>query len=405
MDRCKICKSEIELIMSFGKMPIANGFIGSVSEKEFFYNLEFCFCPNCHMVQLGETVKPQMMFNEQYHFISSTSSAMARHFAEMAAEIIKLVSTKKNSPFIVELGCNDGIMLKHIMAEGIHHLGIEPSGNVARLAMQNGIKVLDKFFNVGTAQEIVEKYGQADIICGANVMCHIEDINSVFQGLNVLLKEDGVFLFEDPYLKDIISQTSFDQIYDEHVYYFSGLSISQLAKRHNLQLVDMAHQDVHGGSMRYYLRKGMGNQDTQSVKEYIEKERALNLNGKEGYLSFKEKVNKICNDLISALNKIKQQGNKIAGYGATSKSTTLFNYAKIGPDMIDYISDITPTKINKYTPGTHIPIRSHKYFIKDNPPYTLLLAWNHKSEIFKKETKYRDGGGKFIVYFPKVSLE
>lgn len=389
--------------MSFGRMPIANGFIKSQSEKEFFYELAVYFCPACFMVQLGETVKPEQMFNEHYHFISSTSSTMAEHFKKMAGEIETIISGKR-SPFAVELGCNDGIMLKHLVARKIKHLGVEPSANVADLARKNKVEVTEKFFNAQTAGEIAKKYGRADVISGANVMCHIENINSVFEGVNVLLKEKGVFFFEDPYFFDIVLKNSFDQIYDEHVYYFSGLSISKLAERHNLTLTDMRPQEEHGGSMRYYLKKGR-EKPAGSVIRHILREKKANLDKKKGYLDFKKAVNRICGDLNLVLKRLKADGNRIAGYGATSKSTTLLNYAEIGPDIIEYISDITPTKINKFTPGMHIPVKAYDFFLENKPDYMLLLAWNHKKEILKKEKPYRDGGGKFITYFPKVTVE
>jgi len=404
MDKCKICNHDIEIVMRFGKMPIANGFICNIDEEEFFYDLSVGFCPVCFMVQLISTVAPKKMFNESYHFISSTSLAMAEHFKRTAEEIIVRIAGRK-SPFVVELGCNDGIMLGHIADKGIMHIGVEPSVNVADLARKRGINVTNEFFDVKSAKAIVNKYGQADVICGSNVMCHIEDINSVFQGIDILLKENGILFFEDPYLLDIVKKTSFDQIYDEHVYYFSGLSVSRLAKRHNLTLANMIHQDVHGGSMRYYIIKGSVGSISESVKDFISQEELMKLNKVEGYLKFKNKVNKICNDLKAVLLRIKQEGGRIAGYGATSKSTTLLNYAGIGLKFIDYISDTTPTKIDKYAPGTHIPIKSHEFFTFDNPQYALLFAWNHKAEIFKKEEIYRRKGGRFITYFPKVIIE
>jgi len=403
MSKCKICGFDLQPVMDLGKMPIANGFISKIGEKEFFYDLIVGFCPKCFMVQLINTVPAEKMFNADYHFISSTSSAMALHFKEIAEEIVKKISFKK-SPFIVELGCNDGIMLEHIAKNKISHLGIEPSKNVADLARKKGIEVTEEFFNRGTAQKIVQKYGQADIICGSNVMCHIENINSVFEGVNVLLKDDGVLFFEDPYLLDIAKKSSFDQIYDEHVYYFSGLSILELAKKHNLFLVDMIHQDVHGGSMRYYIQKNKS-LNPKNAEDWINQEKSFNLHQASGYLEFKHNVDKICKDLNELLGSIKREGGRIVGYGATSKSTTLLNYAGIGPEFIDYISDITPTKINRYTPGTHIPIKSHEIFASDNQRHTLLFAWNHKDEIFKKEQDYRAKGGKFITYFPRVVVE
>jgi methylation protein EvaC len=189
------------------------------------------------------------------------------------------------------------------------------------------------------------------------------------------------------------------------VYYFSGLAVSQLAERHGLQLVDMAPQEVHGGSMRYYLKKGKDNLVEENVSFFLSQEKALNLHVTDGYLMFRDRVNRICSDFKETLLKIKGKGKKIAAYGATSKSTTLLIYSKVGPDLIDYVSDTTPTKIGKYTPGTHIPVKSHEHFLRDAPPYTVLLAWNHKREIFKKERAYRENGGRFITFFPEVTIE
>jgi len=403
MGICKICHHELKTVISFGEMPISNRFVTGLGAEEYVYDLSLGWCPECLMVQLKSCVDPAMMFNDAYAYFSSISTAMEDHFKEMAEEIAEFVSGRPD-PFVIELGCNDGIMLKHIAGRGIPHLGIEPSANVAASAREQGVQVLGEFFDARTALEIRGRQGQADVICGANVMCHIEDISSVFEGVSVLLKPAGVFFFQDPYLPDIIRKTSFDQIYDEHVYYFSGLAVSELARRHDLQLVNMVPKEVHGGSMRYYLRRGVNHPVTEDVAFHLSQERALNLHVLQGYVSFKEAVDRICSDLKQKLVKIKGKGNRIAAYGATSKSPTLLIYSQIGPDLIDYVSDTTPTKIGKYTPGTHIPVRSHSHFIEDNPPYTLLLAWNHKREILEKETRYREKGGKFITFFPEVAI-
>lgn len=401
---CKICRTSTLEIIDFGEMPIANGFVSQISQDKFRFNLKVAFCPKCYMVQLIDTVPPEKMFNENYHFISSTSNMMAAHFKDAAEEIINLVSKNKD-PFVVEIGSNDGIMLKHIAAKKIRQLGIEPSSNVADISKKYGVVVSKKFFNQAHAREIVRKYGNADVIFGANVICHIENINSVFEGASIILKKDGVFFFEEPYVLDIVSKSSFDQIYDEHVYFYSGLSVRELAKKHNLQLIDMKHQDAHGGSMRYYVKKGGDNEESSNMKDFIKKEKKINLHKIEGYLLFRDHVNKVCKDLKKLLVDLKKNGRKINAYGATSKSTTLLNYAKIGKNIIDCIYDTTPTKINTFTPGTHIPIKSYADFSKDKTRNTLLLAWNHKKEIFEKEKAYRKSGGKFITFFPKVIIE
>ena len=404
MGVCKVCGTETKEVIKLGKMPIANGFLKDVSEDEYFFNLDVDYCPECHMVQLDETVPPEKMFHGDYQFFSSTSNAMAAFFKRNSEEIIERTKGKED-PFVVELGCNDGIMLKHVAASGIRQLGVDPSANVAARAKEQGVNVLVDFFNKQTAEKIIAEHGKADVICGSNVFCHIENINSVFEGLATLLKDDGYVYFEDPYMADIVSKSSFDQIYDEHVYYFSGLSVRELAKRHGLQLVEMKHQDVHGGSMRYYLRKGDNNEILPSVEECVEKELALKMDCHEGYQAFKNNVDQIVSDLKETLGDFKSQGNRVVAYGATSKSTTLLTYAQIGPETIDYICDTTPGKIGKFTPGMHIPVVDYKQFQEEDNNCTLLLAWNHKKEIFAKEEEYRNKGGKFITYFPKVTVE
>src|SRR3989344_5433960 len=401
MHRCRICSSRLNKIIDYGDMPIANGFVKNPKIEEYTFNLAAFFCPSCLMVQIGDTVKPEKMFHDHYQFISSTSSAMAEHFKEQAEEITDSLKDK-DDPFVVELGSNDGIMLKHIAKVGIRHLGIEPSGNVASMSEKVGVLVLREFFHQKTAEKIRKNHGRADVICGSNVSCHIEFLNSVAEGVRILLKDDGVWFFEEPYIFDIVQKSSFDQMYDEHIFYFSGLSVQNFAQKHGMQLVDMKHQDVHGGSMRYYIKKGANNTVSPAVKKLIKKEIGLQLNRLDGYLKFRDNVNKVCSDLKKLLVQLKKAGKTVAAYGATSKSTTLLNYAKIGPELISYISDNTPTKIGLYTPKTHILVKARDKFMKNPPDYTVLFAWNHKKEILQKEKQYRQKGGKFITFFPKV---
>lgn len=404
MSKCRVCCAELKTVIDFGSMPISNRFVVDPHVDEYKFNLSVGFCPECYMVELEECVPPSEMFNADYTFFSSTSTAMAEHFHRIADEIKERISDKVQ-PFVVELGCNDGIMLQHLAAQGIAHLGIEPSANVALKACERGVNVRTDFFNATLAREIVREYGHATVVCGSNVVCHIEDINSVFSGISEILSEEGVFFFEDPYLFDIICKTSFDQIYDEHVYYFSALSVSNLAKRHGLELVDISLQEVHGGEARYYLMKQGAGHPSARVEERLRAEKQLKLDKYEGYSDFSQRVKKISGDLKVLLEDLSAQGERIVAYGATSKSTTLLNYAGVGSNLIEYVSDITPTKIGKYCPGTLIPVKSYAEFEKNPPLYTLLLAWNHKNEIFLKEETYRNQGGRFITFFPAVVVE
>ena len=401
--RCKICDSKTQTIISLGKMPVSNAFTKNPNKKEYTFTLSVVFCPKCYMVQLGEVPKPEVMFNPNYAFFSMTSRIMGEHFKDVADEIINRLKGSKDT-FVVELGSNDGIMLQHIKKAHIKHLGVEPAENVAKIAKKQGISVLQKFFDDKVAREIEIKHGRADVIFSANSLLSIEELNRTFEGFALLLKDNGVLMFEDPYMYDIVTLTSFDQIYDEHIFFFSGHSVKELGAFHGLQLVDMKHQNVHGGSMRYYLKKGSNNKIGTHVKKYIDLEKKAKLNTIKGYLQFRDKVNKICTDLKKTLLKLKKHGYAIGGYGATSKSTTLFNYASIGPELIDYITDTTPTKIGTFTPGVHIPVKDREHFLQNKPPYTLLLAWNHQKEIFEKEKDYRKNGGKFITYFPNIKI-
>lgn len=385
-------------------MPIANGFLTPEQfAHEFFYELKVGFCANCHMAQLAELVDRERMFHEHYAFLSSTSARMAEHFQAFAASVTAN-HVRHSDPFVVELGSNDGIMLRHFAQAGIRHLGVEPSANVAQVAMERGVNTVCKFFDQAVAAEIWDTYGQADAILGANVMCHIADLHSVLTGIRSLLKPGGVLMFEDPYLGDIIEKTSYDQIYDEHVFYFSVRSVSFLVKQYELEVIDVQPQNVHGGSMRYVI----AHRGAHSVSPRVAAQRAVEermaLSAPDTYETFRCNVEWSRERLMALLRDLKRQGKRVVGYGATSKSTTVTNYCGITPDLVEFISDTTPIKQGKCSPGAHIPVRSHEEFRAQYPDYALLFAWNHGEEVIEKESAFREAGGKFIVYVPRVEV-
>jgi methylation protein EvaC len=402
---CRVCGARIGAFMSFGRMPIANGFLTAAEvADEYHFELAPAFCDACSMFQLVEQPQPDRMFHGNYAFYSSTSRYMQAHFERFAQAVWSKFLSQRSDPFVVELGSNDGIMLRHFQARGMRHLGVEPSVNVAQVARERGIETVSAFFGRTLAKDIERKSGKADAILAANVMCHIPDLPGVADGVRRLLKPDGVFIFEDPYLGDMIAKTSYDQIYDEHVFIFSASSVMRAFAPHGLDLVDVAPQKTHGGSMRYTLAPMGSRPVSAAVGECLAREREPGLERPETYLRFKQNCERSRDRLMTLLNGLRRDGKRIVGYGATSKSTTVTNYCGITPDHVEFISDTTPIKQGKLSPGAHIPVRSHDEFERAYPNYALLFAWNHADEIREKETAFLAAGGRWIVYVPNVEV-
>jgi len=404
MKKCLICQNEIEPFINFGEMPIANGFLKTEQfAEEYFFEMKVAFCPNCKMVQLIEQPDREKMFHENYAFFSQTSKRMINHFAEFAEHVLKDY-IRSSDPFVVEIGSNDGILLKNFAAKKIRHLGIEPSANVAKIAIDNGINTISDFFDEKLAQKIVDKYGKADAYLAANVTCHIPNLHSVAEGIRTLLKKDGVVMFEDPYLGDVIEKTSYDQIYDEHVFLFSVSSIGYLFGQHGLEVIDVEPQSTHGGSMRYVIAHKGERPVSKRVAEQLNKENKIGLHLPSTYEQFRINCEQSRDTLKRLLVELKGGGDRVVGYAATSKSTTILNYCGIGADLIEYISDTTPIKQGKFSPGMHIPIKPYEEFNVHYPDYAFLFAWNHVEEIMAKEENYKSSGGRWIVHVPKVQV-
>ncbi len=372
--------------MSFGRMPIANGFLKKKDfKKEFFFEMEVGFSKDVSLFQLNEHPKPTLMFNKNYPFFTSSSKGMIRHFKKYVNWVKKKYF--KNVKNLIEIGSNDGTFLNNFSSDKINNIGIEPSKNVAFVARKNGIKTINKFFNYKNASKLKDLKNNTDIICAANAICHVPDLTDLIKGIDFLLNKNGFFIFEEPYLGSMFKKISYDQIYDEHIFMFSVSSIKKIFDLFNLQLIDVAPQTTHGGSMRYVIARKNSHKVKNIVQKYLNYEKKNAIDNIKGCIKFKKKCELSKKKLSNKINNIIKSGKKIAGYAATSKSTTILNYCNINDKHINYICDTTAEKIGKYTPGTHIPIVSVKYFRKQIPDYTFLFAWNHKREIFKKEKK------------------
>jgi len=404
MPACLICEEPFQPFMSFGRMPIANGFLTEAQfPQEFFDELTVGACPRCSMVQLGRILPPEQLFHENYAYFSSISTRMTEHFRRFAEWVSGSFLTGKD-PFVVEIGSNDGIMLQNFAKSGMRHLGVEPSANVAQAAQARGVRTVCRFFDEKAGREIRGEHGAAQAVLGANVICHLPNINSVVRGVLELLDDRGVFVFEEPYLGDIVEKTSYDQIYDEHYLYYALGSLDRLFARHGMEVVDVVPQQVHGGSMRYVAARRGAWPVRESVVRQRAHEEALGLAHPGTYLRLRARIEESRRKLAALLRDLKGAGKTVAGYGATSKSTTVTNYCGIGPDLVAYISDTTPGKQGRFSPGVHIPVVPYERFQESPPDYALLFAWNHGAEIVEKEAGFRARGGKFLVYVPEVGV-
>ena len=404
MQSCRVCGGLLHEFCDFGAQPLANAFLDPEDTgDEFFFRLAVGVCESCTMVQLMDEVPRNRMFHDAYPYYSSGSSVMRKHF-ETAARTFMETELTRTDPFIVEIGCNDGVMLSTVAESGIRHLGVEPCGGVAERARANGVRVTTEFFQESSALDIHAANGPADVIFAANTISHIPYMQSILCGVRALLAPSGVFVFEDPYLAEIVRRTAFDQIYDEHFFFFTARSVQLMAQRYDLELVDIERLPVHGGEIRYTLAHPGQRKPSAALNDLLAEEHEQGLGRIQTLRGFADNVRQTRDDLVKLLSDLRADGKRVLGYGATAKSATVTNYCGIGPDLVEYVCDSTPAKQNRLAPGSHIPVRPPSAFADPYPEYALLFAWNHAEEIMAKERAVRDAGGRWILYVPTVHM-
>lgn len=401
---CRFCESEVEIINDFGDMPIANGFYLTKDQDKYRFNLKTAFCKRCKLFQITDQPVKELMFHQDYPFFTGLSNSMSKHFHEMVMNTIKVFSEVKKPAFIVEIGCNDGTLLQKVKQLEIKHLGIDPSANVISRALKSGINAEVDFFDYKKAVQIKQRFGSADIIFAANVICHLPNVRDLAKGIKELLSPDGIFVFEEPYLGSMLEKTSFDQIYDEHVYIFSLNSVKNVFESVGLELFDALPQETHGGSMRYFIANKNTRHITSNLETMLDKEEAEGFNSIDVYREFDKKCFLKKESLFNLLIELKANGKLVGGYAATSKSTTLLNYCNIDSRLVSFICDSTPEKIGKFSPGSNIPIISTEAMRVNPPDYLLLFGWNHEKEIMQKESNNLNQNVKWIKYVPEVEV-
>lgn len=404
--KCRICSSKnLEKFLSLGESPLANNFLKKedLEKEELKFPLELVFCNICQLVQLSYVVDPKLMF-KNYVYVSSTSNTFRQHFTKMAEDLKKDFNLDENS-LAIDIGSNDGVLLNGLQKFNIKVTGVEPATNVAKIAEENGVETINDFFNKEVVNKIIDKKGKADVVTACNVFAHIDNINSVIENVKLLLKDSGIFVIEVQYLVNTIEDMTFDNIYHEHLSYYSLTALKYFFEKRNMEIFNAIKILTHGGSLRVFTQqKNNKRKINENVNKILDHEKKIGINNIEVYKEFADKVYSVKEKLNSYIQNIKKGNRIIVGYGAPAKSTTLLNFCSIRKKEIDYIIDDNPLKIELYTPGTHIPILSSGELEKNTPDYIIILAWNFAPEILKKTKKYTDKGVKFIIPLPEPRI-
>lgn len=409
-NKCRFCNDEnLSTVIDFGDVPLAGAFLKEADIiDELYYPLTLQFCNKCYLLQIKEVIAADTLFKNYFYF-SSSIGTLIKHCEEFADEVFKRFLIDKKQASVFEIGCNDGIMLKPFAKKGVIAVGIDPAENVVKSINTNEIKVINDFFDKKSAEMIFQKIGKFDAIVSSYSFAHIDDMESVMDGIKIILNDDGIFIFEVYYLGTLIEEMQYDNIYHEHMSYYSLITLEIFFNRFNMEIFDVKFTPgVRSGAVRFYAQNiNFGrNEKSESLKKLAEEEIKKGYNKFESFQDYAKRVEKTKLDLLDLLNQIKVNGKKIVGYGASGRGTTIMNYCGIDGKYLDYVVDDAPAKKDHLTPGTHVPIHDWNYVEQSKiyPDYALLFAWSFAEEVMKRRKDYLDKGGKFIFPLPEVKL-
>jgi SAM-dependent methyltransferase len=404
---CRFCSTPLQHVFAdLGMSPLSNRFIAAneLDKGESFYPLKTWVCAKCLLVQLEEFEAPADIFQDYLYFSSYSTSWLehARRYVDMITERQALHADS----LVIELASNDGYLLQYFREKHIPALGIEPAQNVAVVARNKGIETIAEFFGVKLANTLVAQNRQADLVLGNNVLAHVPDLNDFVAGMKLILKTDGIITMEFPHLLQLMQQVQFDTIYHEHFSYFSLYTVSRVFAHHGLRIFDVESLPTHGGSLRIYACHGDNARytDQPMLATVLRQEAEAGLHALPAYLAFSAGVEKCKRTLLTFLIGLKEQGKRIAGYGAPAKGNTLLNYCGVRSDLLDYTVDLSPHKQGRFLPGTRIPVYAPEHIFTTKPDYLLILPWNLQDEITGQMADVRTWNCRFVVAIPEARV-
>ena len=404
---CRMCKSmNLKTFLDLGFTPLADGFLNKeqLNELEVHYPLRVQICLDCGQAQLDFVVNPNELYRKNYPYLASVTKTGKEHFHSMATSICNKFKLKKGS-FVVDVGSNIGVLLEGFKIHGMDVLGIDPAANIAEMANKRGIETWAEYFNSSVVIKVVGKKGKPAVITGTNVFAHIDNIDEVVQTVDKLLDDKGIFVIEAPYFADLIQKLEYDTIYHEHLSYLSVKPLVNFFKKFNMEVFDVERYPIHGGTIRVFVCRKGDYKVSNNVGKFLGLEKKEKVHSIEHLKKFEEDVRKLSQDLVELLTDLRKKGKRIIGVSAPAKGNTLLNYCRIGPEILEYLTEKIEIKVGMYSPGMHIPVVDDNKIFKDVPDYALILAWNFADEIMSNLSEFSKKGGKFIIPIPKPRIE